>query len=339
MIHVTIASEAEGQALNDLTQHAIGRVAQRAWMVIWSSEGVSVGESAQRWHAHPKTVRKWLGRYQRAGVDALPDQPRSGRPTTITAVDQQVIFTQINQPPWTFGYLFSIRTVVSLVAHLRDRCRWPLSRWRVREVLHRLRYRFRRPKLAPRRVDPQRDAINQAIGRTIAEATPDTVILVEDETHLRLVPLLRRMWMRIGQQVKWPAPLTNQKCSIFGVINVLTGEVVHRLYPRQRTVEMIAFLEVLLLHYAGRPILLILDQASIHKSKALRAWLALHPQIELAYLPKYAAHRDNPIEKLWWHLKGSVVANCCWSSMDQLIATVNRYFDQLTPDDVFQLVA
>jgi transposase len=308
-------------------------------MVIWSNEGVSVAEMAHRWHCQPKTVRKWLNRYQRGGIDGLVDPPRSGRPTTSTAVDEQVIFTQINQPPWTFGYLFSIWTVGVLCAHLRDRCRLRLSRWRVREVLHRRRYRFRRPKLAPRRVDPQREAVDQAIGRKIAQASADTAILVEDETHVRLVPLLRRMWMRIGQQVKLPAPLTNQKGSIFGVINVLTGEVFHRLYPRQRTVEMMAFLEDLLVQYAGRPILLILDHASIHKSKALRAWLASHPQIELAYLPKYAAHRENPIEKLWWDLKGSVVANRCWSSMDQLIAAVNRYFDQLTPDSVFQLVA
>jgi putative transposase len=84
---------------------------------------------------------------------------------------------------------------------------------------------------------------------------------------------------------------------------------------------------------------LILDGASIHKSKALRAWLAGHPEVELVYLPKYAAHRDNPIEKLWWHLKGYVAAHRCCRSMTELVAIIQTYFDQLTPERVFQLVA
>ena len=339
MTFISIADETERQALERVTQRAVGRVAQRAWMVIWSSEGVSVTEIAQRLHCRPKTVRRWLTRYQQQGGDGLLDQPRSGRPTVITPLAEQVIFTQINQPPWTFGYVFSIWTVVTLCAHVASRCRLILHPRRVQEILHRWRYRFRRPKIAPRRVDPNRDAVHQEIGRRIAQATPDTVVLLEDETQLRLFPVLRRMWMRIGEQVRLPAPLTNQKCSIFGVINVFTGEVFHRLYSRQRTVEMIAFLENLIQHSVGHPILLILDHASIHKSKALRAWLALHPQIELAFLPKYAAHRDNPIEKLWWHLKGYAAANRCCRSIAELIAVVERYFDHLTPDRVFQLVA
>lgn len=84
--------------------------------------------------------------------------------------------------------------------------------------------------------------------------------------------------------------------------------------------------------------LLILDHASIHKSRWLRAWLAEHPQIELLYLPKYAAHRDNPIEKLWWHLKAYAAANRCCRSMSELLEAVERYFGQLTPEKVFQLV-
>jgi transposase len=101
---------------------------------------------------------------------------------------------------------------------------------------------------------------------------------------------------------------------------------------------MIAFLEALLEHYAGQPLLLILDHASIHKSQALRDWLTEHPELELIYLPKYAVHRDNPIEKLWWQLKGQVTANRCCGSIQELLTVVKRYFTQLTPEQVFQLV-
>lgn len=339
MIFVNTLNDEARQALTDLAWHAPGRVAQRAWMVLWSAEQVSVPDIAQRLHCCAKTVRKWLRRYRQEGVAGLSDRVRGGRPRTLTLGTEQALFTQLNQPPWTFGYVFACWSVATLAAHLVRRCWQRVSAWQVRQTLLKLGYRCRRPKLGPRQIDPQRAAIHQEIGQRIAAATPDTVVLVEDETDLRLVPLLRRMWMRVGEQVVLPAPLLNQCRTLFGTLNIHTGEIVYRAYARKRTTEVIAFLEALLQHYAGRPILLIWDHASIHKSRALQSWLQAHPQLQLAYLPKYAAHRDNPMEKLWWRLKGFVTANRCCHSMEELLAVADRFFQQLTPDQVFQLVA
>lgn len=339
MIFVNNLSLEARQELEDTTQHSPGRVAQRAWMVLWSAEQVSVPEIARRFHCQQKTVRKWLRRYQQDGAAGLFDRPRTGRPSPLTAGAEQAIFTQVNQPPWTFGYVFAFWSVTSLAQHLAARCWQRVSPWLVRRVLLKLGYGCRRPKLGPRLADPQREAIHQQIGKRIAEATPETVVLVEDETDLRLVPLLRRMWMRVREQVVLPAPITNQCRTLFGTLDIHTGEVFYRSFARKRSTEMIAFLEDLLAHYAGRPILLILDHASIHKSRALQAWLQDHPQLQLAYLPKYAAHRDNPIEKLWWRLKGFITANRCCRSMEELLAVADKFFKQLTADQVFQLVA
>src|SRR5262249_39527433 len=155
-----------------------------------------------RLHCQPKCVRKWLHRYQQGGSSALADLPRCGRPTKLDAIAQQAVFCQINQPPSTFGYVFALWTVASLCQHLASRCALKLSHWLLRQLLERLRYRFSRPKVAPRKVDPVREQIHQQIGRRIAQASAETAILVEDETDIRLFPVLRRMWMRLGQQVR-----------------------------------------------------------------------------------------------------------------------------------------
>jgi hypothetical protein len=96
MIFVNTLSPEARQALEDLTQHAPGRVAQRAWMVLWSAEQVPVSEIAYRLHCQRKTVRKWLCRYQREPVAGLLDGPRAGRPRTLTAGAEQAILTQVN---------------------------------------------------------------------------------------------------------------------------------------------------------------------------------------------------------------------------------------------------
>jgi transposase len=339
VLFVTIASESESQALADLTRHAVGRVAARAWMVRWSAERVPVSEIAARLHCRPKTVRKWLGRFARSGAAALLDLPRSGRPPSTTPVAERAVWTQLHQPPSVFGYVAAIWSVATLCRHLAERCSLPLSRWKLRQLMRSLRYRFTRPKHAPRRVDPERDEIQQRIGRRISEVRGAKAVVVEDEADLRLFPVLRRMWQLIGEQARLVAPIQNEKRTIFGAIDIESGAVFHRIFGRKRTVEMIAFLTDLLAHYGGRGVLVILDHASIHKSRALREWLTEHPQVELIYLPRYGGHRDNPVEKLWWHLKGHATANRCCRGMAELLAVVERYFAQLTPEKVFQLVA
>lgn len=139
---------------------------------------------------------------------------------------------------------------VSVVSHfLLHPTSFPLQHlW---SILLKLGFRCRRPKLGPRLVDPDRQAIHQYIGKRIAEAPPETVVLVEDETDLSLVPLLRRMWMKLCKQIILPAPITNQCRTIFGAINIHTGEIFYRYFARKRTIEMIAFLEDMMIHYKG----------------------------------------------------------------------------------------
>ncbi|MBV9927522.1 MAG: IS630 family transposase [Acidobacteria bacterium] len=340
MLFVTIASESECQALRDLTRQAAGRVALRALMVLWSAARVPIPEIASRLHCRPKTVRKWLRRFEREGTAGLLDLPRAGRPRADTAVARQAVWAQAHQPPSCFGYVAALWTIAALTRHLAGRCSLRLSAWKVRELLRSLRYRFTRPKHAPRKVDPEREQVQQALGRRIAEArSAGAHVLVEDETDIRLFPVLRRMWLVIGEQLRLQAPLQNQKRTIFGAIDIETGAVFYRVFGRKRTLEMVGHLGDLLAAYGGEPLLVVLDHASIHKSRLLREWLSLHPQVELAYLPRYGGHRDNPVEKLWWHLKGTALANRCCSSINELVAAVERYFSELTPEKVFQLVA
>jgi hypothetical protein len=311
MLFVNIASDQDRQALAQLTQFAVGRVAQPARAVIRSNGQASVKEIAARLHSQPKGLRECPQRYTQGGCSPLFDLPRRGRPTKLHVIARQAVFCQINQPPATSGYLFALRGVATPCQHLASRGPPRLSRWRLRQVLAPLRYRFRRPKIAPRKADPRRQEIHQQVGRRIAEGRSETAALVKDETDVRLFPVRRRMRMRIGQQVKHVAPMKNQGRPIFGSLGSNSGEVFHRIYRRERTVEMISYLEGLPVHYAGRPVLLILDHASIHKSRALRAWRLEDPQVELRYLPESAAHRDKPIKKLWRHLKGDAAADRC----------------------------
>ena len=59
---------------------APARAVERARIVLLSRNGNSVEEIEQTLGVCPATVRLWLNRFNRHGVEGLADRPRSGRP-------------------------------------------------------------------------------------------------------------------------------------------------------------------------------------------------------------------------------------------------------------------
>ena len=111
------------------------------------------------------------------------------------------------------------------------------------------------------------------------------VLLFEDETILRLFPVLRRAWSLRGEQARVPITGRNAKRVLFGTINPRTG---HRIVWRglnMRQENFQAFLRLLRRSYPGREVWLLLDEAPGHiapKSQALATALG----VVLIWLPK-----------------------------------------------------
>ncbi|HEY2959392.1 MAG TPA: helix-turn-helix domain-containing protein [Actinomycetota bacterium] len=82
-------------------RHAPASLVQRARIVTGSWDGASVAELAQRLGCYPKTVSKWLHRFNAAqGLDGLADLPRSGLPRRITETERgRIIALARSAPP------------------------------------------------------------------------------------------------------------------------------------------------------------------------------------------------------------------------------------------------
>ncbi len=65
----------------------------------------------------------------------------------------------------------------------------------------------------------------QEIAATLAKAPKNAVFLCEDESTFRLLPVIRSMWMKVGQQMRIVVPSGWNKCfRIFGALNISTGQ-------------------------------------------------------------------------------------------------------------------
>jgi transposase len=170
-------------------------------------------------------------------------------------------------------------------------------------------------------------------------ALPTAAVLALDECDVHLLPVLRAMWLRRGQQARIPTPGGNRKRAVFGALDLESGAWHSAVEARKRAVEFVAFLDQLVAAYPARPVLLVLDNASIHTAKAVRAWLEAQPRVELLYLPAYSGHEQNPVEQVWWRLKDKVAANRLHGSLEELVATVHAFFASFTPADALRLTA
>lgn len=338
MVYVRSLSEAERRALKRQARTEVGRVSERIRMVLLSDRHYSVPQIATIFECNEATVRGWLARFNAEGLAGLADRPRTGRPRKADVAARELIRQQIEQSPAAAGYGFGFWTVATLCQHLSHRLGLALSPAIVRQVLQMLDYRWRRPQLALPE-DPQAAVKMWGLCARLLRAPAEAVILCEDECDLHLLPVLRAMWMRRGHQVRVPTPGTNRKRAIFGALEWGTGRWLYAVCERKRAVEFIVFLEHILAAYPGRPILLVVDNASIHTATIVAAWLADHPRLELLWLPAYSGHRQNPVEKVWWRLKGHVAANRLYGNIESLVAATHDFFASFTPEAARQLAA
>lgn len=329
-------TESQRVELRRLARQAIGRVSERVHFVLLSDQGKTVPEIASLFGYSAETVYTWLQRYEQAGVQGLIDQPRSGRPKSepyLTAMVQ----AQPSQSPRCFGYLAACWTVALLVWHLAQRFKVSVSPSTLRRALDRADFVWGRPKLVlAKRSDPDAPAKLARLETVLAE--PEATLIAADECEMHLLPLLRAMWHRRGQQPKVVTPGQNRKRPIFGGVNLRTGAWHYQLTSRKRGVEFIAFLTELVQAYPTGPIYVLIDNASIHTSKAVLKWVATQPRLELIYLPTYMGHKLNPTEKVWWDLKDTIAANCCFKTLTELDQFIQRYFNKITETDILRLI-
>jgi transposase len=145
------------------------------------------------------------------------------------------------------------------------------------------------------------------------------VLLAEDETILRLFPVLRRAWGLPGEAIKIGITGCNAKRVLFGTINLRTGHRIVMPAPNMRQKHFQAFLLRLRRSYPGRQIWLLLDRASPHIAPKSQA-LARKLDIVLVWLPKQCSEL-NPMDHLWRALKANISANYQFPSIDKHLST------------------
>jgi transposase len=292
------------------------RVGYRLVMVLLSQQDWPAARIAELLGCDPRTVRRWVQRYNQEGTSGLADRPRVGRPRLGSRRLGARIRRLLEQPKaWTIGllYLYLGRPAMSVRTLHR----------RVREVAS-----WRRPRLVAKG-DPDRDQVLADLHQQLRDLPEGAVVLAEDETHINLLPWVRATWIPHGRRQPVMTPGTNRRRTIFGAVNLTSGQWCYQVARKAVSVTFIAFLEQLLAAYPTAPLVAVVcDNVIIHHSKIVGRWLAAHPRIRVLHGARYSPH-DNPVERVWGALK-AWLANTPTLTIQGRVRQVHAFFRQRT---------
>jgi len=98
-------------------------------------------------------------------------------------------------------------------------------------------------------------------------------------------------------------------------------------------------LKAILKTYRGvKKIIVYVDNVSFHHAKALKFFIAAHPELEIRYLPSYSPDM-NPVERVWWYMRKKITHNRYLSSIKERIAKFWQLFSHyLKPNEVLKKI-
>ena len=106
-----------------------------------------------------------------------------------------------------------------------------------------------------------------------------------------------------------------------------SGEVIGSLHQRHRAVEFLKFLKRIDAAVpAGLTVHLVLDNASSHKTPAVRRWLAQHPRFVLHFTPTSSSW-INLVERWFAELTTKLLRRGKHRSVRQLNAEIRQWID------------
>jgi transposase len=119
----------------------------------------------------------------------------------------------------------------------------------------------------------------------------------------------------------------------------LTGQLVVNFAEKGNTKSFKKHLRAVLKAYKDKEkIIIYVDNVSFHHAKVLELFLAVHPKLEIRYLPAYSPDM-NPVERVWWYMRKKITHNRYLATMKERVGKFWRLFSHcLKPNELLKKI-
>jgi transposase len=148
-------------------------------------------------------------------------------------------------------------------------------------------------------------------------------IFCQDESRFGLLPVQRRRMTLSGVKPVGTVQYCFENFSVYGAVEPTTGESFFLELPYLNTVNFQIFLDEFAHHYQDTLNIVLLDNGSCHKAKAL----VIPDNVACLFLPPYSPEL-NPIERLWQDVKDQLawVLPATIEALEHLVETIIRRY-------------
>ena len=301
-------------------------LALRARIILACAEGGQNKVIGERMGLDRETVGKWRRRFMAQRLDGLRDEPRSGTPRTLedARIEAVIVRTLETLPPdathWSSRSMAKASGVsISSVQRI----------WRAFGLQP---HRLETFKLS---TDPDFVAkVRDVVGLYVAPPEHAIVLCVDEKSQIqaldRTQPLLP---MRPGQAARRSHDYKRHgTTSLFAALDIATGQVIGKCFPRHRATEFRRFLDEIEAHVPkDLDVHLVMDNYATHKTPLIRKWLAKRPRWHVHLTPTSSSWL-NQVERFFALLTDKQIRRGVHRSVADLQADISAFIDRHNAD-------
>jgi transposase len=295
-------------------------LAFRSRIVLACAGGPAVSAVAGELGVSRTTVAKWRSRFLAARLEGLSDEPRPGRPRTISDERvERVITATLEQEPPNGDTHWSTRSMARSAGMSQS----AVSRiWRAFGLKPHVVQTW---KLS---TDPQFiEKVRDVVGLYLDPPEGALVLCVDEKSQIQALdrtapclPLLPTTPARMTHDY-----VRNGTTSLFAALDLASGAVIAQSYRRHRHQEFLRFLKLidqavpqdLDLH-------LVLDNYATHKTPQIHQWLLRHPRFHLHFTPTSSSWL-NLVERWFAELTNRKLRRSAHRSVTELEADLRQW--------------
>ena len=280
-------------------------------------------EVAKILRVHANTIRNWAERWVVEGIDGLYDLEGRGAKPLFSEAEEKIILECIEKEP---------RSLRKLAEEVEKRTGKKAHVETLRKILKKHGKVWKRQRKIPRG-KPDKEEYERAksdleeLRNMTCEGEFDLYYF--DESGLSLDPYVPYAWQDIGRDGTLGIPASRSKrINILGFINFTGDELAA--FEHEGFVNSDIVIDIMdeFCESLERPAVVILDNASIHKSKAVEAKMEEWDRrgMTLYFLPTYSPEL-NLIEILWRKIKYEWMPRSAYESISNLRSAIGNIID------------
>ena len=301
-------------------------LALRCRIVLAAAVGKSNVEIAAELGCNRLTVGRWRSRFTERRLDGLHDEPRPGKPRSITDDDvERVIVKTLEEQPVGATH-WSTRSMAAATGMSQS----AVSRiWRAFALKPHQSESF---KLSP---DPQFiEKVRDIVGLYLNPPEAAVVLCVDEKAQIQaldrsapVLPLMPGVPERRTHDY-----LRNGTTNLYAALDVASGQVINEMTPRHRAEEFRRFLNLIDKTVPdGLDVHVVLDNSSTHKAPTIQRWLVRHPRFTFHFTPTYSSWL-NLVERWFAELTTKWIKRSSHRSVRELVASIRTWITNWNDD-------